>query len=72
MKFVVSLDLLINEMSQKLLALSSLPALASSTGVGLWRLSSSVCQIEVISLTYTKARLNLKKMAQKQKTNTKT
>lgn len=28
------------------------PALASSTGVGLWRLSSSVCHMEVISLTY--------------------
>lgn len=31
---------------------SSLPALASSTGVGLWRLNSSVCHIDVISLTY--------------------
>lgn len=31
---------------------SSLPDLASSTGVGFWRLSSSVCHIEVISLTY--------------------
>lgn len=29
-----------------------LPALASSTGVGLWRLSSSVCHTEVISLIY--------------------
>jgi len=29
-----------------------LPALASSTGVGLWRLNSSVCHIDVISLTY--------------------
>jgi hypothetical protein len=39
-----------------------LPALASSTGVGLWRLSSSVCHIEVISLTYkSKNNMNHKK-----------
>jgi hypothetical protein len=31
--------------------LEVIPALASSTGVGLWRLSSSVCHIDVISLT---------------------
>lgn len=29
-----------------------IPALASSTGVGFWRLSSSVCHMEVISRTY--------------------